>query len=156
MNRPLKSLPLCVTVVFCVLHVVMLHAQVDETPSKVSANTLMNLPERNEEFMDWGLGMFVHWSLDSQLGSVISHSMVGATDEYLERYINDLPKTFNPKRYDSGRMDGDRESGGREVHSVHDQTSQWFLYVGHQDDRLQYYEYAVRQRYRMRLRRRVP
>ena len=100
MNRPLKSLPLCVTVVFCVLHVVKLHAQVDETPSKVSANTLMNLPERNEEFMDWGLGMFVHWSLDSQLGSVISHSMVGATDEYLDRYINDLPKTFNPKRYD--------------------------------------------------------
>ena len=32
--------------------------------------------------MDWGLGMFVHWSHDSQLGSVISHSMVGASDEF--------------------------------------------------------------------------
>lgn len=27
-----------------------------------------NDPAREEEFMDWGLGMFVHWSLDSQLG----------------------------------------------------------------------------------------
>jgi len=42
----------------------------------------------------------VHWSMDSQLGSVISHSMVGASDKYLDRYINELPKTFNPKRYD--------------------------------------------------------
>ena len=61
---------------------------------------LVNDPDRNQEFMDWGLGMFVHWSLDSQLGSVISHSMVGASDKYLDRYINELPKTFNPKRYD--------------------------------------------------------
>ena len=59
-----------------------------------------NLPERNEAFMDWGLGMFVHWSMDSQLGSVISHSMVGASPEYLDRYLNELPKTFNPKHYD--------------------------------------------------------
>lgn len=44
--------------------------------------------------------MFVHWSLDSQLGSVISHSLVGASEKYVERYINELPKTFNPTRYD--------------------------------------------------------
>ena len=43
--------------------------------------------------------MFVHWSMDSQLGSVISHSMVGASDDYLERYINELPKTFDPQGY---------------------------------------------------------
>ena len=61
---------------------------------------LFNDEARNEVFMDWGLGMFVHWSLDSQLGSVISHSMVGASDKYLDRYINELPKTFNPKLYD--------------------------------------------------------
>ena len=62
---------------------------------------VVNNPERQEQFMDWGLGMFIHWSLDSQLGSVISHSMVGATDKYLDRFINELPKTFNPKRYDA-------------------------------------------------------
>jgi len=65
-----------------------------------AAGRLANDPARKEEFMDWGLGMFVHWSLDSQLGSVISHSMVGASEKYLDRYINELPQTFNPKRYD--------------------------------------------------------
>ena len=44
--------------------------------------------------------MFIHWSLDSQLGSVISHSMVGASDDYLKKFINELPKTFNPKKCD--------------------------------------------------------
>jgi alpha-L-fucosidase len=63
-------------------------------------NALVNDPLRSQEFMNWGLGMFIHWSFDSQLGSVISHSMVGASEEYLDRYINDLPKTFNPDQYD--------------------------------------------------------
>ena len=61
---------------------------------------LVNRPELEEEFMDWGLGLFVHWSLDSQLGSVISHSMVGASEEYLDKYINELPKSFYPGKYD--------------------------------------------------------
>ena len=39
---------------------------------------LKNKPELNEDFMDMGFGIFVHWSMDSQLGSVISHSLVGA------------------------------------------------------------------------------
>lgn len=50
--------------------------------------------------MDWGVGMFIHWSLDSELGSVISHSMVGASEDYLDRYINELPKYFDPQAYD--------------------------------------------------------
>ena len=44
--------------------------------------------------------MFVHWSVDSQLGSVISHSMVGASDDYLDRFINDLPRSFYPDKFD--------------------------------------------------------
>jgi alpha-L-fucosidase len=59
-----------------------------------------NKPERIEWFMDAGQGLFIHWSMDSQLGSVISHSMVGASEDYLDRFINVLPKTFNPKRFD--------------------------------------------------------
>ena len=39
---------------------------------------------------------FIHWSLDSQTGVVISHSMVGASDDYLKRFVEDLPRTFNP------------------------------------------------------------
>lgn len=61
---------------------------------------LKNDPELSQEFMDMGFGIFIHWSMDSQLGSVISHSMVGASDDYLERYMNDLPKTFYPNKFD--------------------------------------------------------
>jgi len=58
-----------------------------------------NRPQRETWFMDQALGMFVHWSVDSQLGSVISHSMVGASDDYLDRFINELPQTFYPERF---------------------------------------------------------
>lgn len=59
-----------------------------------------NRPDRVEWFRDLGLGLFIHWSLDSQLTSVISHSMVGADEEYLERYVTELPRSFNPKEFD--------------------------------------------------------
>ncbi len=61
----------------------------------------LNKPERLEWFRDLGFGMFIHFSFDSQLGVVISHSMAGASDDYLDRFINELPKTFNPKEYDA-------------------------------------------------------
>ncbi len=65
-----------------------------------NAQSLRNDAAREEAFMDWGFGVFIHWSFDSQLGTVISHSMVGANDKYLDRFINELPKTFDPDRYD--------------------------------------------------------
>jgi len=65
-----------------------------------SVAQLKNKPELNEEFMDMGFGIFVHWSLDSQIGSVISHSMVGASEDYVQRYMNELPKTFYPDKFD--------------------------------------------------------
>ncbi len=72
-----------------------------QTTSKPKlSGDLKNDPAREEEFMDWGLGMFVHWSFDSQLGSVISHSMDYASRKYLDRYVNELLKTFNPTQYD--------------------------------------------------------
>ncbi len=60
----------------------------------------LNKPQRIEWLQDAGFGMFIHWSMDSQLGSVISHSAVGASKEYLHRYFNELPRTFNPQAYD--------------------------------------------------------
>jgi alpha-L-fucosidase len=66
----------------------------------VAAPQAGNKPQREDWFMDQGLGMFIHWGVDSQLGSVISHSMVGASDDYLDRFINELPRTFNPKKFD--------------------------------------------------------
>ena len=74
------------------------HGQGDSKPEMVGE--LRNIPERETEFMDWGLGLFVHWSIDAQLGSVISHHMDMASDKHLDRMINELPKTFNPEKYD--------------------------------------------------------
>ena len=59
-----------------------------------------NKPDRIEWFRDLGLGLFIHWSLDSQLASVISHSMVGADEAYMQRYVEELPRSFNPKQFD--------------------------------------------------------
>ena len=61
----------------------------------------LNKPEREKWFSKLGFGMFIHWSVDVQLGMVISHSMVGASDDYLERYINELPKAFDPKLFNA-------------------------------------------------------
>ena len=55
-----------------------------------------NKPEREGWLQDAGFGMFIHFSFDSQLGIVISHSMVGASKDYQDRFVNELPKTFNP------------------------------------------------------------
>lgn len=63
----------------------------------------LNKPEREQWFTDLGFGMFIHWSMDVQLGMVISHSMVGASDDYLNRYVNELPRTFNPVDFDAGQ-----------------------------------------------------
>jgi len=59
-----------------------------------------NHPDRVEWFRDQGFGLFIHWSVDSQLGSVISHSLVGASDDYTRRFFEDLPQTFNPRKFD--------------------------------------------------------
>ena len=60
----------------------------------------LNKPDRAEWFRDLGFGLFIHWSVDSQLGITISHSLVGASDDYTSRFFNDLPKTFDPTRFD--------------------------------------------------------
>ncbi|MEQ9441796.1 MAG: alpha-L-fucosidase [Cyclobacteriaceae bacterium] len=58
-----------------------------------------NQPEREAWLKDAGFGMFIHFSFDSQLGVVISHSMVGASEDYLNRFINELPQTFDPDEF---------------------------------------------------------
>ncbi len=73
----------------------LLSAQRSENPEIGS----LNKPERLEWFRDLGFGMFIHWSVDSQLGVVISHSMAGASDDYNKRFLAELPKTFNPRKF---------------------------------------------------------
>ncbi len=59
----------------------------------------LNKPARLEWFRNLGFGMFIHFSLDSQLGVVISHSLAGASNDYIDRFMTKLPQTFNPKDY---------------------------------------------------------
>lgn len=63
-----------------------------------------NKPERLEWLKDAGFGLFIHWTVDSQLGCVISHSLVGASDDYISRYYHDLPQTFCPDKWDADRL----------------------------------------------------
>jgi len=84
-----------------IIHTITMQAQV-ATDQDASYNR--NKPERQEWLRDLGFGMFIHWSLDSQLGTVISHSMVGASDDYLNRYINQLPKTFDPLEFNAYKI----------------------------------------------------
>jgi alpha-L-fucosidase len=59
-----------------------------------------NKRDRLQWFNDIGFGLFIHWSIDSQIGSVIGHSMAGASEDYLRNYTEILPSTFNPKKFD--------------------------------------------------------
>jgi len=61
--------------------------------------TLRGVP--TEDFRYQGFDPFLHGSLDSQLGSVISPSMVGASDNDNHRFIEELLRTSRPgKRLD--------------------------------------------------------
>ncbi len=60
----------------------------------------LNQPDRLEWFRDQGFGLFIHWSVDSQTGVVISHSLAGADEAYTKRFFEDLPKTFNPRKFE--------------------------------------------------------
>jgi alpha-L-fucosidase len=71
-------------------------------PAQESANPeigSLNQPDRLEWFRDQGFGLFIHWSVDSQLGVVISHSLVGASPDYTQRFFTELPQTFNPRQF---------------------------------------------------------
>ncbi|MEI6073996.1 MAG: alpha-L-fucosidase [Verrucomicrobiota bacterium] len=59
-----------------------------------------NDPARCEWFKDQALGMFIHWSIDCPLGSVISHHLVGSSQEYQDRFFSQMPGIFYPKDFD--------------------------------------------------------
>ncbi len=68
--------------------------------SEQTDSELGNRPERLEWLQDAGFGVFVHWSMDSQLGCVISHTLVGASEDYQRRFYEELPRSFYPSRWD--------------------------------------------------------
>src|SRR5579872_4666865 len=70
-----------------------------DTAAKQTSSRV-NDPAAVELFRDRGLGLFIHWSVDGPLGGVISHSLVGASPDYVERFFRILPGTFNPGKYE--------------------------------------------------------
>lgn len=58
-----------------------------------------NDPAAVELFRDRGFGMFIHWGVDGVLGGVISHSLVGASPDFTERFFKTLPSYFDPYDY---------------------------------------------------------
>jgi alpha-L-fucosidase len=77
-------------------------AQKEESDNRYAGNR--NKPEREDWLRDFGFGMFIHFTFDSQLGIVPSHSMVGASDDFLKRFILELPETFDPKEWDPHKI----------------------------------------------------
>ncbi len=54
----------------------------------------LNKPEREEWLRNTNNGLFIHFGVDATLGVVISHSLVGASADYVNRYF-----TLNCRRY---------------------------------------------------------
>ena len=88
----------------CKLFVILILVVISNVIPALAEEPAGNKPERVEWLQDAGFGMLVVLSMDSQIGSVISHSMVGASDDYVNRFIHELPKTFNPKRFDAEEL----------------------------------------------------
>ena len=62
-----------------------------------------NNPQAVETFRDRGLGMFIHWGVDGVLAGVISHSLVGASPDFQDRFFRLLPGYFDPYRFEPER-----------------------------------------------------
>jgi alpha-L-fucosidase len=60
---------------------------------------LSNDPGKTEIFRDAGLGLFIHWGPNSQMGTEISWPLNNASDDYVEKYYG-LARTFDPFLFD--------------------------------------------------------
>jgi len=62
---------------------------------------LSNDPAKTEVFRDAGLGLFIHWGPNSQVGTEISWPLYNASEDYIKKYYA-LAETFNPAGFDPG------------------------------------------------------
>jgi len=60
---------------------------------------LSNDPAKIEAFRDAGLGLFIHWGPNSQMGTEISWPLFNASEEFIRKYYA-LAETFNPGDFD--------------------------------------------------------
>ena len=60
---------------------------------------LSNDPAKTEVFRDAGLGLFIHWGPNSQVGTEISWPLFNASDDFIRKYYA-LAETFDPTAFD--------------------------------------------------------
>ena len=101
-----------------------------DTAARANSRTT-NDPKAVETFRDRGLGMFIHWGVDGVLGGVISHSLVGASSDFQDRFFKLLPGYFDPYRFDPDRWAALAKLAGFRICHVHRQTPCRLLHVGH-------------------------
>jgi alpha-L-fucosidase len=78
------------------------HAAADKAPVPLLAEgavRLSNDPGKTEVFRDAGLGLFIHWGPNSQVGTEISWPLYNASEEYIRKYYA-LAGTFDPAEFD--------------------------------------------------------
>ena len=61
---------------------------------------LSNDPDKTEIFRDAGLGLFIHWGPNSQIGSEISWPLNNASLDFIKMYYA-LAETFDPVEFDA-------------------------------------------------------
>ena len=96
----LLQLPACTALVL----ISFLSFAQDKVNDDESSSYNKNNPGREEWLRNTNSGMFIHFSADAQLGVVISHTLVGASDDYVKRYFTELPETFNPSKFDPAEI----------------------------------------------------
>ncbi|MEO5684819.1 MAG: alpha-L-fucosidase [Chitinophagaceae bacterium] len=73
----------------------------DKVNDDESSSYNQNKPAREEWLRNANSGLFIHFSVDAQLGVVISHTLVGASADYVNRFFTELSQTFNPSKFDA-------------------------------------------------------
>ncbi|MEW5900368.1 MAG: alpha-L-fucosidase [Acidobacteriota bacterium] len=74
---------------------------------------LSNDPQKTELFRDAGLGLFIHWGPNSQMGTEISWPLYNASVDYVKKYYA-LAGTFNPVRFNAVEWAGLAKLAGME------------------------------------------
>jgi alpha-L-fucosidase len=74
---------------------------------------LSNDAQKTEIFRDAGLGLFIHWGPNSQMGTEISWPLNNASDDYVEKYYA-LAGTFNPTLFNAAAWAGLAKLAGME------------------------------------------
>jgi alpha-L-fucosidase len=64
-----------------------------------AAVRLSNDPGKTEVFRDAGMGLFIHWGPNSQVGTEISWPLYNASEDFIKKYYA-LAETFNPTAFD--------------------------------------------------------